>query len=175
MKKFLPAILFVVVIIFLYQGIGKNPHVIPSALINKPVPAFNLKLLDENLATFNQEDLKGNVSLINVWATWCFACKDEHDVLLNFSKTYSTPIYGLNYKDDLTDVKQWLAEQGNPYKKILLDEQGNVAIDFGVYGTPETFVIDKNGVIQYKHVGPLTEKLLQSEIIPLIKQLEAIS
>jgi cytochrome c biogenesis protein CcmG, thiol:disulfide interchange protein DsbE len=172
-KRFLPLILFIVLLVFLGIGLGLNPREVPSPLINKPAPAFNLPLLEQSEKMLSQKDLLGKVWVLNVWASWCVACRVEHPLLVDFAKTGAVPMYGLNYKDKREDAIRWLNNFGNPYEHSLVDAEGLVGIDFGVYGVPETFVIDKTGVIRLKHIGPVTVDVLQGTILPLVRKLNA--
>jgi len=171
-KYLLPAILFFVLCGFLFIGLYKDPSEVPSPLIGKSVPEFSLPKLYDNSAQFSNKDFLGKVSVLNVWATWCFACKQEHPALLELAKRNLAPIYGLNYKDDADKAKLYLRDFGNPFIANAFDEAGRVAIDWGVYGAPETFLIDKKGIIRYKHIGPLTLNDLDNKIQPLILQLK---
>ncbi len=173
MGKFLiPLGIFVVLAIFLGRGLSLDPREVPSPLIGKPAPAFSLSQLDTPAQMLGTEQLLGQVWILNVWASWCVACRDEHPVLVEFSKTGVAPIYGLNYKDKREPAMNWLQQLGNPYTASIFDESGRVGIDFGVYGVPETFVIDKLGVIRYKKTGPVTQETIQSIILPLVKKLQ---
>ena len=172
-KRFLPLILFIVLLFFLGIGLGLKPREVPSPLINKPAPAFSLPLLGQPDKMLAQKDLLGKVWMLNVWASWCVACRVEHPLLVDFAKTGVVPIYGLNYKDKRDDAIRWLNNFGNPYQQSLVDAEGLVGIDFGVYGVPETFVIDKTGVIRLKHIGPVTVDVLQNTILPLVRKLSA--
>ena len=174
MKRYLiPLIVFVVMMGFLAVGLQLNPREVPSPLINKPAPAFKLPTLSAPDKSISSQDLRGKVWVLNVWASWCVACRVEHPVFVEFAKTGAVPIYGLNYKDKRDDALRWLAKFGDPYQQSLSDAEGLVGIDFGVYGVPETFVIDKEGVIRLKHIGPVTPEVLQGTILPLIKKLNA--
>ena len=174
MKKYLiPLGIFAILIGFLAMGLGLKPREIPSPLINKPAPAFSLPLLDDPQQKLSARDLRGKVWILNVWASWCVACRIEHPLLVEFSKTATVPLYGLNYKDKRDDAMRWLANFGNPYTRSLSDTEGLVGIDFGVYGVPETFVIDKEGVIRFKQIGPVTPEVLRDDILPLLKKLGA--
>ena len=174
MKRYLiPLIVFVVMVGFLAVGLQLNPREVPSPLINKPAPAFKLPVLSDPDKSISSQDLRGKVWVLNVWASWCVACRVEHPVFVEFAKTRAVPIYGLNYKDKRDDAVRWLSNFGNPYQQSLSDTEGLVGIDFGVYGVPETFVIDKEGVIRLKHIGPVTPEVLQRTILPLIKKLNA--
>jgi cytochrome c biogenesis protein CcmG, thiol:disulfide interchange protein DsbE len=173
MTKFLlPLILFLALVVFLFASLGRDPNEIPSPLLDKPAPAFNLPQLADPQRSFKSEEMRGRVWLLNVWASWCEACRDEHPVLLELARARVVPIYGLNYKDEQRDALNWLEEFGDPYTTILVDADGRVGIDYGVYGVPETFVIDRNGVIRYKQIGPVTEEALNNRIIPLVKELQ---
>ncbi len=172
MKRYLlPLLVFVVMVGFLAVGLQLKPREVPSPLINKAAPAFQLPLLAAPDKTLSAQDLRGQVWILNVWASWCVACRVEHPLLVDFAKTTTVPIYGLNYKDKRDDAQRWLANFGDPYKQSLSDTEGLVGIDFGVYGVPETFVIDKAGVIRLKHIGPVTPEVLAGTILPLIKKL----
>ncbi|HYG82956.1 MAG TPA: DsbE family thiol:disulfide interchange protein [Pyrinomonadaceae bacterium] len=173
MTKFLlPLILFLALAVFLFIGLGRDPNEIPSPLLDKPAPAFNLPQLADPQRSFKSEEMRGRVWLLNVWASWCAACRDEHPLLVELARTRLVPIYGLNYKDERRDALNWLEEFGDPYTMNLVDADGRVGIDYGVYGVPETFVIDRNGVIRYKQIGPVTEEALKNRIIPLVKELQ---
>jgi cytochrome c biogenesis protein CcmG/thiol:disulfide interchange protein DsbE len=173
MTKFiLPLALFLVLVVFLAIGLSRDPHEIPSPLVDKPAPAFVLPVLSDPQQSFKLQEMRGKVWLLNAWASWCVACREEHPLLLELSRSGVVPIYGLDYKDARQDALAWLDEFGNPYKLVLSDADGRVGIDYGVYGVPETFVIDRNGVIRYKQIGPITEEALQKKIIPLVKELQ---
>ena len=173
MTKFLlPLALFLVLVVFLAIGLSRDPREVPSPLVNKAAPAFALPQLSDPQQTFKSEEMRGRVWLLNVWASWCVACREEHPVLLDFARTRIVPIYGLNYKDERRDALGWLDAFGDPYTLSLADADGRVGIDYGVYGVPETFVIDRNGVIRYKQIGPVTAEVLQQKILPLVKELQ---
>lgn len=170
-KYLLPVALFLVLVGFLFVGLYRDPSELPSPLIGKPVPQFSLpRLNDAN--TFTDKEFLGKVSLLNVWATWCFACHQEHPVLNKLAGKKVAPIYGLNYKDDASEASQYLNNYGNPYTANAFDESGRVGIDWGVYGAPETFLIDRKGIIRYKHIGPLTQEDVEKIILPMIQQLK---
>ena len=169
----IPLFAFVALAIVLAVGLNRDPREVPSPLIDKPAPAFALTRLDDPAQTIALADLRGKVWMLNVWASWCVACRDEHPLLVAFSKKGLLPIYGLNYKDQRDDGKAWLARMGDPYQASLFDSEGRVGIDFGVYGVPETFIIDKTGTIRMKHIGPLTPDVIATEIEPLLKKLNA--
>jgi cytochrome c biogenesis protein CcmG/thiol:disulfide interchange protein DsbE len=172
MKRFLlPLGLFLALAVFLGIGLKLNPHEVPSPLIGKPAPAFVLPALSDPARTLRKEDMLGKVWMLNVWASWCGACRQEHQVLVEFARQQVVPIYGLNYKDERVDGLAWLHDGGNPYVESLFDHDGRTGIDYGVYGVPETFIIDKAGVIRYKHIGPITPDVLQQKIEPLLRKL----
>ena len=174
MPRFLvPLAILVVLVAFLAVGLNLNPREVPSPLIDKPAPAFQLARLDDPAQAVRLDDLRGQVWLLNVWASWCVACLDEHPVLLEFSRSSPVPIYGLNYKDQREAAVAWLGKHGNPYTASIVDANGRVGIDYGVYGVPETFLIDRDGVIRYKHIGPLTARVLNEKIVPLIGKLRS--
>jgi cytochrome c biogenesis protein CcmG/thiol:disulfide interchange protein DsbE len=194
MKKFfIPLGLFLVLVAFLAVGLKRNPQEIPSPLLGKPAPLFSLSTLDAGGAKFGPQDMKGKVWMLNVWATWCVACRDEHPLLVAFSKANQLPIVGLNYKEvqaqdapagrQLTPDEKlriarersavWLQRLGDPYAVSVFDLDGRVGIDYGVYGVPETYIIDKEGVIRFKQVGAVTLETLQSQILPLLQKLNA--
>ena len=172
MKRFLPLAIFLVLAVFLAVGLGLNPREVPSPLIDKPAPKFRLPQLQDPGKTLGTEDLKGNVWILNVWASWCVACLEEHPILVDFSKQNVLPIYGLNYKDKRADALRWLDRHGNPYTLSIADNDGRIGIDYGVYGVPETYVIDRDGIIRYKRIGPVTVQILQERILPLVRQLQ---
>jgi len=171
LRFLLPLAVFVVLAGFLAVGLKLDPREVPSPLIGKPAPGFALTRLDDEAKTIRREDMLGKVWMLNVWASWCAACRDEHPHLVAFSRTKQVPILGLNYKDTRRDGLGWLARFGDPYDASLFDVDGRVGIDFGVYGVPETFIIDKQGVIRFKQIGPVTPDILQTRILPLIKEL----
>ena len=167
MRRFLlPLAIFIVLVAFLAVGLRLNPREVPSPLIGKQVPPFRLPQLHASDKFIAAEDMRGKVWLLNVWASWCVSCRQEHPVLLDLDKQKKIPIVGLNYKDDRTAAIAWLTKHGgDPYLVSAADIDGRVGIDFGVYGVPETFLIDKNGVICYKHVGPVTAEALKDKIL----------
>lgn len=172
MKRFLlPLGLFMALVAFLGIGLRLNPREIPSPFIGKPAPAFNLAQLHEPAKTISPQDMAGQVWLLNVWASWCVSCRQEHPVLMDLARQGVVPILGLNYKDGREAGIGWLRQFGNPYAVSAFDADGRVGIDYGVYGVPETFVIDKRGVIRMKHVGPVTPDVINGKFLPLIKEL----
>lgn len=168
---FVPIFIFVSLLIFLWRGLSFNPQVLPSALLGKEAPSFHLADLLTPAYPLTEQQFKGRVTLLNVWATWCYACEAEHPLLMKIKKKYPTLIYGLAYKDDPQSIQAYLKERGNPYSRIGHDSRGEVAMDFGVYGTPETFILDKKGIIVYRHVGALSEELWEKELLPIIQKL----
>ncbi|MDP3269388.1 MAG: DsbE family thiol:disulfide interchange protein [Legionella sp.] len=178
MKRFgwrvIPVGLFFLLGIFLWRGLSLDPHNVPSVQIGRSVPDFTLPELQNPDSFINSGILKEQVALLNVWASWCEACVEEQVFMLQLARD-GVPIYGLNYKDKTNEALQWLSQWGNPYKLILQDSDGTVAIDLGVYGAPETFVIDKKGIIRYRHVGVMTQEIWTDKIAPLMNQLERSS
>lgn len=171
LRFLLPLGLFAILIGFLWRGLRLDPHEVPSPLIGKPAPPFALTRLDDANLTIRREDMLGKVWLLNVWASWCVACREEHATLVAFSRTKTLPIIGLDYKDTRPEGLGWLGRFGNPYDASIFDQDGRTGIDYGVYGVPETFLIDKQGVIRFKQIGPLTPELIESRIRPLLKAL----
>jgi cytochrome c biogenesis protein CcmG/thiol:disulfide interchange protein DsbE len=167
-----PLGIFVLLVVLLWAGLYLNPREVPSPLIDKPAPEFTLPLLHDAGKQIARKDLLGQVTLLNVWASWCDACREEHPLLVELARSGQVPIYGLNYKDAREDALRWLNGLGNPYVASAFDEQGKVGIDYGVYGVPETYVIDREGVIRYKVIGPLTEDSLKNTVLPLIRKLQ---
>ena len=167
-----PLVIFAVLVVFFWIGLGKDPKLLPSALLDKPAPTFNLPQLHQQNASFSPADMKGKVWVFNVWASWCAACRSEHPLFMELARKNEINLYGLNYKDRPQDAKQWLVQLGDPYVLSASDIQGDVGIDYGVYGVPETFIVDKEGVIRYKHVGPVSRADWNEKIRPLIKELE---
>lgn len=159
------------VAIFLWRGLSLDPHLIPSALLNSPSPQFSLNSLTGSQQKFDNEDLLGHVSLVNVWASWCDTCLEEEPVLLEIAQSNKVKLYGINYKDQNSAALKWLSQYGNPYQKIGTDHDGAVGINWGVYGTPETFVLDKKGIIRYKYIGAITDEVWQDKLLPIINQL----
>jgi len=163
--------IFIALVMLLAAGLTLNPREVPSPLVGKAAPPFELPLLRDPDKTFTTKERLGSVWLLNVWASWCVSCRDEHPVLLELAKTGAVPVYGLNYKDRREDGLRWLAAYGDPYRLSVVDPQGRIGIDYGVYGVPETYVIDKRGVIRYKQIGPVTREVLAQKILPLVGQL----
>lgn len=170
-KAYIPLGIFAVLLVFLAIGLTRDPREIPSPLIGKPAPLFTAPILNQSGQTFSSKDMLGKVWLLNTWASWCVACREEHPILVEFSKTNPLPIIGLDYKDKDVEGLKWLARFGNPYQMAVTDADGRIGIDFGVYGVPESFVIDKAGLIRYKQIGPFTEESIRTKLIPLVKEL----
>ena len=173
LKFLIPLAIFVMLAAFFAIGLTRDPREVPSPFIDKPAPEFRLAQLHQPEQAFTPGDMKGKVWLLNVWASWCVSCQVEHPLLVQMSKQNVVPIVGLNYKDQREEGRKWLARYGDPYVLSAYDVEGKVGIDYGVYGVPETFVIDKQGVIRYKQIGPITPEALEKTILPLIRQLNA--
>ena len=176
-SRLLPLLGLIALVALFGFGIRWNMHHDPSEvrspLIGKPAPQFSLPVFGEPSRTYGSADLKGQAYLINVFASWCVACRDEHPLLMAQGKRLGVPLIGLNYKDETTDAQRWLAQFGNPYDTVIVDYDGRAAIDFGVYGAPETFLVDAAGIIRYKRIGPITPDVLQNELLPAIASLKA--
>lgn len=168
----LPGLVLLALIALFARGLFLNPTIVSSPLIGKPGPAFSLPQLDERQPPFTSAEWEGQVALLNVWGSWCVACRDEHPVLMQFAAEHVVPIYGLDYKDDRAAADAMLAKEGDPYQAIAFDASGDVGINWGVYGAPETFLLDKRGVIRYKYIGPLTQDLIRDDLLPRIRSLE---
>lgn len=172
LRYVVPLILFVALAGFLYIGLRLDPREVPSPLIDKPAPLFQLPTLQEPQKQFSPQEMRGKVWLLNVWASWCVSCRQEHPVLMELARTGAVPIYGLDYKDQRNDGIQWLIQHGNPYVLSAYDLDGRVGIDYGVYGVPETYLIDQQGIIRYKHIGPVTRQAVREKILPMVKELQ---
>ena len=172
-KKALPFIIFSLIFVLLYRGLSSHPTYVPSPLINKPAPTFQLPDLFQPKKMITNKNLLGQVTLLNVWATWCIACAEEHDTLLALAHEEGVIFYGLNYKDDPAIAKKWLKNYGNPYQRVGEDITGDTAIDWGVYGSPETFILDKKGIIRYKHIGAITAENWKNDLKPIVEKLRA--
>lgn len=173
LKFLIPLAIFLVLAGFLAVGLNLNPREVPSPLIGKPAPAFELTRLDAADQKLKRDDLLGKVWVLNVWASWCAPCREEHPLVMELARRKLAPVYGLNYKDTRPAGMAFLTQLGNPYEASLFDGDGRVGIDWGVYGVPETFVVDKQGTIRFKHIGPLTPEVLEKKITPLLKELNA--
>jgi cytochrome c biogenesis protein CcmG/thiol:disulfide interchange protein DsbE len=170
-RFFIPIAIFVALLLLLGIGLKLDPREVPSPLIGKPAPHFELPELHQAAKTFSERNMLGKVWVLNVWASWCVSCREEHPVLLDLAASGAVPIYGLNYKDKREDGLAWLKGMGDPYKLSIFDFDGRVGIDYGVYGVPETYVIDKAGVIRYKRIGPLTPEIVKEKVLPLVREL----
>lgn len=173
MVKLIPLVLFLALVGFLAKGLTLDPREVPSPLIDKPAPEFRLPTLPATGTDFKSADMQGQVWILNVWASWCRACVTEHPLLVDMAAEQRLPIMGLNYKDTPEAAMAWLGQLGNPYNRILDDREGRVGLDWGVYGVPETFVIDRSGQVRYKHIGPLNETAIENIVEPLIEELLA--
>ncbi len=162
---------FCVLLGLLYVGLHHDPHTIPSPLIGKAAPSFDAPLLEPPDKPFDSSQMKGKVWLLNVWASWCTSCREEHPLLLAFAHGRHVPLVGLDYKDDPVAARHWLSEAGNPYDLVAQDANGHIGINYGVYGVPETYLIDRNGTIVYKQIGPLTVHVLEHKLLPMIRRL----
>ena len=171
-RYLLPLAIFFGLLWFLYTGLSLNPREIPSALLNKPVPSFELAQLHAPAQKLGSADMKGQVWLLNVWGSWCVSCRYEHPFLNQLAKEQVLPIIGLNWKDKPEDAKAWLAKFGDPYNTSVSDLEGRVAIDLGVYGAPETYIIDAAGMIRYKYTGPIDADVLRDKLMPVIRELK---
>ncbi len=171
--RFIPLVLVIILGVVLYRGLSLNPREMPSALIGKAMPDFSLTTLLNANKTVSKADLKGDIVLLNVWATWCPTCKYEHPYLLEIAKNNDITLYGINYKDDKVSATKWLNTLGNPYTYSIFDVEGTLGLDLGVYGAPETFVLDHHGIIRKRFAGAVDFKVWQREFMPLIKQLKA--
>ncbi len=167
---FLPLVLAVIIGVILFWGLSNDPTKLESARIGDPLPSFNLPSLQDPTAMLSQEDVKGRVSLLNVWATWCPSCRVEHPYLLKIAREYGVPVIGLNYKDEREAAKQWLIKLDNPYTFNIFDEKGRLGLDLGVYGAPETYIVDAKGVVRYRHVGVVDDNVWKTILEPRIKQ-----
>lgn len=172
--RFIPLMLFLLMAIFLWRGLSLDPQNLPSVQLGKPLPMFQLDVLGDKSIQLTPQLMRGRVVLLNVWASWCDACTQEQ-LFLSELADKGVVIYGINYKDSAKNASQWLSEWGNPYQLIGRDTNGQVGIDLGVYGAPETFLIDANGIIQYRHAGPLNETVWLHAFVPRIKQLERVT
>ncbi len=171
-RYLLPLFIFIGLAGFLYIGLSGNPRDVPSPLIGKPAPGFELEQLHAPEKRFSRDDMLGKVWLLNVWASWCVSCRQEHPFFMQLARSGEVPILGLNYKDERADAIQWLSDFGNPYVMSGHDFSGRVGVDYGVYGVPETYVIDKQGIIRHKHTGPVYPEALDKTILPLVRELK---
>ena len=171
LKRLMPLIVFSLLVALLWYGLSLNPREVPSPLVGKPSPEFELPLLNAQ-GKFTHEDLKGDITLLNVFASWCFACRQEHEAITQLSRN-GLRVIGFNYKDEPKDATAWLRQFGNPYQLVAQDLDGRVGIDWGVYGAPETFVIDHKGVVRDKRIGPVDAEYIRDELMPLVKQIRS--
>jgi cytochrome c biogenesis protein CcmG, thiol:disulfide interchange protein DsbE len=169
-KLFIPLLLFIVLASVLYWGLGRDPNAMPSALLDRPVPAFNLPSIDGGERRFDQSIFQGQVTLLNVWATWCPSCRIEHPYLIDLADK-GVPIIGLDYKDETDKARHWLVEYGDPYQQVIVDKEGSLGLDLGVFGAPETYLIDSMGVIRFKHIGVVDDRVWQRDFAPLYDEL----
>lgn len=167
-----PLLVFVLLLVLLLAGLRLNPREVPSALIGMPAPGFSLARLDRPEQMFTHESMRGQVWLLNVWASWCTACREEHPLLLEMARARDVTLIGLNYRDKADDAARWLQQYGDPYQVSIFDGDGRVGLDYGVYGVPETYVIDRAGVVRFKQTGPLRAETLNKRILPLIRTLQ---
>lgn len=170
-KLYVPVLLFLVLAAVLYRGLGRDSQEIASPLIGRSVPAFSLPDLDNPQRLHTDSELRDGPLLLNVWATWCVSCRMEHPFLMQVARDYGVPIIGMDYKDEREDARHWLQERGNPYRFTLSDAEGRLGLDLGVYGAPETYLVDRKGVIRAKHVGVIDEQVWQQELWPLVQSL----
>ena len=171
-RVLLPLGLFIVLVGFLAVGLSRDPREVPSPLVGKPAPAFAVPQLGDPTKTFSPTDMVGKVWLLNVWASWCVSCREEHPVVVAYVKSHGITVVGLNYKDQREDGLRWLQRFGDPYILSAFDLDGRVGIDYGVYGVPETYLIDKTGTIRFKQIGPITPEVMDKKILPMMKELE---
>ena len=170
LRYLIPVLIFAGLVAFFAIGLKRDPRYIPSPLIGKPAPAFELSAVEDPARKVSSRDFQGRMYVVNVWGTWCVGCREEHATLLEIARSNVVPIVGLNWKDELPLAQQWLQQLGNPYVATAFDPEVRVGIDWGVYGAPETFLVDGNGVVQYKHIAPLTMEVWQREFLPRIRQ-----
>lgn len=174
LRYLVPFFVFTGLVLLFVFGLHNDPKLVPSPFIDKPLPAFALTSLKDESITLTSDIMKGEVALLNVWATWCLPCRQEHPLLVDLAATGEVKIYGLNYKDVRGDAIGWLQQLGDPYTQVFVDADGDTGIDLGVYGVPETFVLDAAGIVRYKHIGPLTAEAMRDVIRPIIAELRKI-
>lgn len=170
-RYLLPLGAFIALVVLLGAGLGLNPRLVPSPLVGKPLPDFSLEQLREPQRSLTRNDLTGKVTLLNAWATWCVECRREHPLLVAIAREGKVPVYGLNYKDQRPEALQWLVRLGDPYVASGFDADGRVGIDLGVYGLPETFLVDEHGTVVHKHIGPISREIWEGEFVPVIERL----
>ncbi|HEX7012290.1 MAG TPA: DsbE family thiol:disulfide interchange protein [Steroidobacteraceae bacterium] len=169
-RYLLPIVLFAILIGFFVAGLRRDKETLPSPLIGKPAPEFTLPRVEDPSKQISNAEFAGRPYVVNVWATWCVGCRQEHDALLEIARRGEVPLIGLNWKDDLALAQQWLAQLGDPYVASAFDQEGNVAIDWGVWGAPETFLVGADGTILYRHISPITLEIWEREFVPRIRQ-----
>ncbi len=169
--RLIPLAIFVVLVALLGIGLRLDPRSVPSPLVGKPAPDFRLPTLQDPQETLSRKSLLGKVYLLNVWASWCVSCRQEHPLLVRLSSAGLVNLYGLDYKDQREDALRWLTDSGNPYQSVVMDEEGRIGIEYGVYGVPESYLIDKKGIIRYKYIGPLTPEIIRDHLLPLVTML----
>lgn len=172
-RYLIPVGLFGALIVFFFFGLGRDMQTLPSPLVGKPAPVFELPTIDDPGKTFSNKELAGRPYAVNVWATWCVGCRQEHAALLEITKRGEVPLIGLDWKDERDLGLQWLAQLGNPYSVVVFDAEGRAAMEWGVYGAPETFLVDGNGIVLHRHAAPLTIEIWEREFLPLIKKAQA--
>lgn len=172
LRYLIPFFIFAGLVLLFVFGLHNDPRIVPSPFIDKPVPLFTAPALKDTSVTLSSADLKGEVALLNVWATWCLPCRQEHPLLVELARDQEIKIYGLNYKDVREDAIAWLAQLGDPYAEVFFDATGTAGIDLGVYGVPETFVLDRDGIIRYKHIGPLSKEAITDIVLPFVEELQ---
>lgn len=165
-----PLLIFLLIAFFFWKGMGRDPNLLPSMLVDKPMPSFTAETLDG--ITLSNADFKNKIILLNIWATWCANCRIEQPMLVDLAKNNGLVIYGIDYKDDKAGVIKYLNEMGNPYQAVVFDQAGKLARELGVYGTPETFLIDKKGFIRYRYVGALTLEVVEKDLLPRVAKLQ---
>ncbi len=175
LRLFVPLLIFIITGMFLWQGLKQNPHLVPSPLIDKPFPVFRMPSLNASEPMVSNKNFKGHVTLLNVFATWCLSCRIEHPILMDIAEREGVTLVGLDYKDKREAALSWLKKYGNPYSAIIDDPQGELAINLGVYGTPESFVIDENGIIRYKYTGPIDARVWDEVLEPVVRHYSAES
>lgn len=175
LKYVIPGLAFFVLAGFFYKGLFLDPRTVPSPLIGQPAPLFELEELRDPAQSFVTADMHGQPAIMNVWATWCAGCREEHEFLMRLGRSGTVPIYGLNYRDERPAALQWLSRLGDPYVKIAYDPDGMGSLDWGVYGAPETFLLDPDGTVVYKHLGPMTPRVWEQEFLPRISAMRVAS
>ena len=173
LRYIIPLVLFISLVVVLAVGLKRDPRLVPSPFIGRPAPELNLPTLKDPSRRITRQDLLGKVTLVNIWASWCGACRDEHEILLRLAKENGARILGFDYKDQREDALAWLKRMGDPYVDVVTDTDGRVGIEWGVYGVPETFLVDQEGVIRFKQIGALGEESVATELLPLMQKLQS--